>query len=243
MDNFTYTGVTQLEVMAQATNYFKFLSGILKKYIEPEDHVIDFGAGIGTFAATVGAITPHLTCVDIDNDLLAALTARGLKAVKNLNSISPESQDLIYGFDVLEHIEQDQDIINQWYQLLKPGGRVIIYTPAFSILYGVMDKRIGHYRRYRARNLRNLLTVAGFEKIHTEYVDSLGFFGSLVYKWVYGRNGDLKWGPVKFYDQNVFPVSRKIDHLTHNILGKNVLAIGRKPFSQGAESTTPTRPQ
>ena len=50
MDTFEYAGIDNLEVMAKATNYYNFLAGIISHYVHSGDRVIDFGAGLGTFA-------------------------------------------------------------------------------------------------------------------------------------------------------------------------------------------------
>lgn len=45
-----YSGSDILEVMLEAVNYNRFLRELVALNLSPTDHVVDFGAGIGTFA-------------------------------------------------------------------------------------------------------------------------------------------------------------------------------------------------
>jgi hypothetical protein len=109
--------------------------------------------------------------------------------------------------------------------LLKPGGRMLIYVPAFNLLFSSMDKKVGHYRRYKCGDLVNLINKAGGNLIKIRYVDSLGFFMSLLYKYKNDGTGDLNRTALRIYDNFIFPLSRILDLFISGVLGKNVYAI------------------
>ena len=54
--------------------------------------------------------------------------------------------------------------------------------PAFRILYISMDRKVGHYRRYRISGLTKLLRSAGFRIERSVYTDFIGFFVALLFK-------------------------------------------------------------
>lgn len=71
--------------------------------------------------------------------------------------------DLIGMFDVLEHIQEDQETLLSLWKLLAPGGRLLLTVPAHQFLWSYFDEAAHHCRRYSAVELRKKLTAAGFE--------------------------------------------------------------------------------
>ena len=75
--------------------------------------------------------------------------------------------DAIGAFDVLEHIEEDEAVLQQMYKALKPGGFVFITVPQHRWLWSVVDEFACHVRRYDADELHKKLFKAGFEIIQS----------------------------------------------------------------------------
>ena len=78
-------------------------------------------------------------------------------------------------------------------------------------------------------DLMEKLVSTGFEVEVIQYMDSLGFLASLVYKWFGNPNGDLDPKSVRMYDRYVFRASAILDRLFRFPLGKNIWAVARKP--------------
>ena len=70
--------------------------------------------------------------------------------------------DIIGIFDVLEHIEDDQQVLEQCRKALREHGRLALTVPASPALWGPFDEFSHHRRRYVRRNLRKKLERAGF---------------------------------------------------------------------------------
>ena len=70
--------------------------------------------------------------------------------------------DLVGAFDVLEHIEEDQDVLAQIYKALKPGGGVLLSVPQHPGLWSEDDERAFHKRRYMVTELQEKVEEAGF---------------------------------------------------------------------------------
>ena len=70
--------------------------------------------------------------------------------------------DLIGVFDVLEHLENDEDILTSIQQILKPGGKLLVTVPAHGDLWGSFDMISHHQRRYQTSDLTQKLVRSGF---------------------------------------------------------------------------------
>ena len=73
--------------------------------------------------------------------------------------------DLICMFDVLEHIEKDDETLTSLKKLLNKNGRILITVPAYQWLYGPHDEFLHHKRRYSAGELREKFSIAGLHPI------------------------------------------------------------------------------
>jgi SAM-dependent methyltransferase len=217
-----YTGTDNLEIMECAVKYNAFLVDLVMRHAEIGSTTLDFGAGIGTFSEKIRARGVDVQCVEPDIYQSNVLQSKGFTVYRSLDEVADTSLSLIYSLNVIEHIEDDADVIAILHRKLGVGGRLLIYVPAFNLLYSKMDEKVGHYRRYRRSGLVGLLQKAGFEIKEARYVDSAGFFAAIAYKFLGSDDGDLNPATLKFYDRFIFPVSRVIDRLVQPYFGKNL---------------------
>jgi ubiquinone/menaquinone biosynthesis C-methylase UbiE len=224
-----YSGCDVLEVMAEAVNYNRWLCELVSHRVPPGSKLLDFGAGTGTFSSAMKARGYDVACVELDDGLRSGLREAGFNAVKVLDELTTGSTPYIYTLNVLEHIEDDQSIVNELARVLAKNGMLLIYVPAFQVLYSAMDKKIGHFRRYRRAQVVKLVQSAGLTVTEARYADSLGFLASLAYKWIGSSDGSLNSGALKFYDRLLFPISRALDLVAGSLFGKNVLVVATKP--------------
>jgi len=224
-----YTGTDNLEVMEEAVNYNRFLIRLVENKASKSEAIYDFGAGIGTFAAELIADGYPVHCIEPDAAQFARLQEAKMRASRNLADLPDDSADLIYTLNVLEHIEGDRAALAELFRKIKPGGRLLIYVPAFMVIYSSMDRKVGHHRRYTRRELAEKVQGAGFRIRKNQYVDSLGFLASLAYKWIGNDKGDVNRSALIFYDRFVFPLSRAGDLVFGKLFGKNVFLLAEKP--------------
>ncbi|MDR2039932.1 MAG: class I SAM-dependent methyltransferase [Bacteroidales bacterium] len=228
MENFNYTGTDTLEIMANAVKYNRYLESLIIKYVPKDAKVLDIGAGIGTFAKKIASKGYSVHCIEPDPKQAGEIQKGGLSASLSVSDIEDNSVDFIYSLNVLEHIENDDEILVEWAKKLKPGGLILIYVPAFNVLYSSFDKAVGHFRRYRKKMLKNKVSNAGLQIVKAKYADSIGFFTSLVYKWIDNGEGKIGRNSLSFYDRFIFPISRFGDLFCSGCFGKNVYVIGCK---------------
>ena len=224
----SYSGRENLEAMKHAGNYNKYLVDLVKRHAR-RGTVLDFGAGAGTFAAPMTEAGYDIACIEPDVDLQAILREQGLGAHADLQQIGAESIDYIYTLNVLEHIEDDAATLNSLAARLRPAGRIMIYVPAFQCLFSSMDRKVGHFRRYRLGSLKTLVENSGLQVEEARYVDSAGFFASLLFKWIGSDSGEISPRSVALYDRLAFPLSRLADRMFCRLFGKNLLVVASKP--------------
>lgn len=228
-DDFKYTGVDNLEVMLEAKRYNAFLADLVVAHRSGTSAVLDFGAGIGTFSEMVRDRGLNVTCLEIDAYQSDILRGKGFDVVRDSADLSDESFDYVFSLNVFEHIEDHKAAMVECARILRPGGVVFTYVPAFQVLFGDMDRKVEHYRRYTRASLADLAHSADLELLQTRYVDVAGFFASLVYNAISRGSGDINTGSIKVYDRFIFPVSRIADRATQPFIGKNVWSLARKP--------------
>lgn len=227
-----YSGKNALDVMSEAKNYNYFLFGILKTILKNNAiyKILDFGAGQGCFAKLLRQHynKADINCVEIDDEYYLKLKEDGFETYYDINDINYNTKyDLVYSFNVLEHIEDDFKTLVKIKNKLSENGNLILYVPAFQFLYSNFDKKISHKRRYSKKDLIAKTQKAGFEINKMEYIDSLGFLCAIIYK-MFVNKDKLNKNTLKIYDRFLFPISRFLDKIGFKyILGKNLLLIAK----------------
>jgi SAM-dependent methyltransferase len=222
-----YPGTTNLEAMEAAHNYHRFLTSMVLRHADPTRPILDFGAGTGTHARTLRDRGIQVSCVEPDPHLRRRLEQDGFRVEPNVVGYGPKAFASIYSINVLEHLEDDVAALRELFEATAPGGRMILYVPAFQLLFSAMDRTVGHLRRYRDRELAALVRGAGFRITRCAYVDSLGFLATLGYR-LLPETGTLNRRKVAFYDRFVFPPSKALDRVTTRWFGKNLLVVAHR---------------
>jgi SAM-dependent methyltransferase len=220
-----YSGVDNLEVMQEAVNYNRYLLSTVRQYAPADGKILDFGAGGGQFAAPLSALGLDITALEPDDHLQQRLRAQGVRAVGCTQELPDAGFDYIYTLNVLEHIENDAAALRDLHAKLAERGKLLIYVPAFPVLYTSMDAKVGHVRRYTRSMLMARVTAAGFRIERVAYADSIGFFATLLFKLSGNKDGNVSIAALKLYDRLVFPLSRALDLLTRRWFGKNLLLV------------------
>jgi SAM-dependent methyltransferase len=200
--------------------------------------ILDFGCGIGTLSRIPKDKTGLVADgVELDDRQRGIFAARGFAGAASLDDLT-RTYDLIFSSNVLEHIPDDREILKQLHARLKPGGRLVLYVPAFRLLWTSLDDEVGHHRRYTKAELAGKLGAAGFRVQRVGYVDSVGFVLALAFRLLGAGGGIPSARSLRLFDRVVLPLSIALDRLCGRHFGKNVFAVAITPGEvSGADRT------
>lgn len=160
---------------------------IVKKLKLPLDaSILDIGCSSGLLSDDLRRSGfRNLKGIDVSPLAIANCAKRGISA-EVMDAGAPDlergSYDLILASDVLEHIADDAAALAEWHSLLKPGGTLIAFVPAFMFLWSAHDDGAQHFRRYTLRELKSKLAAAQFRVAFASYWNFFLFWPSLLVK-------------------------------------------------------------
>jgi SAM-dependent methyltransferase len=130
--------------------------------------ILEIGCSGGPLLQRLGdAGYTALTGIDLSPEAIALCRQRNLGQVLVMDAQQPDfppaSFEVITASDVLEHLADAPRAVAAWYRLLRPGGTLLVFVPAFKCLWSRHDEVNHHFHRYRAGELASLLRAAGFE--------------------------------------------------------------------------------
>ena len=73
-------------------------------------------------------------------------------------------------FNLLEHLEEPTELLQEVYRVLKPGGFLLVSVPAFQFLWSSEDEDLGNFRRQSKSSLKNLIGGEGLSVLSTRYL-------------------------------------------------------------------------
>lgn len=164
----------------------RIIAGFLEKIREDlktaRPRILDVGCGTGANLELL-AKYGEAEGVDVSQEALSFCRARGLRNVHHGEAerlpFEDASFDLVTGLDVVEHLDDDVAGLSEMHRVLKPGGRALLFVPAFMFLWGVQDDISHHRRRYTIPELRKAVEAAGLEVERTTYAN-LSFFAPIL---------------------------------------------------------------
>ncbi len=212
---------------AALRNYSAYIVQLIRRALPRPlatmSRVLDFGCGVGTIGALLVDRTKlRLDGVESDPAIRALITDKGFNVYASLAQVD-ELYDLVLCVNVLEHIADDSAALRQLHHVLKDDGVLVLYVPAFRILWSTMDDLAGHYRRYTRSALERTVIDCGFRIHASRYCDAAGFFASLLYRLVARTERPPSLQSLRLYDRVGVPVTRLLDAVVHGCFGKNVL--------------------
>jgi len=122
---------------------------------------------------------------DFSAEAVEKCKARGLQAYQmdaHQLDFPQNSFDLLIASDSLEHLEFDEKALANWYGILKPGGRILLFVPAYMFLWSEQDTVNFHFRRYTKNNLVKKMEKAGFHIKRKGYWNFAVFFPTAVFR-------------------------------------------------------------
>jgi SAM-dependent methyltransferase len=229
-----YQGVSTLEVLKEAKNYNKWIADTISAHLTPP--VIEIGAGTGNLTTHFLHWKP-LCVTDSDSGLVKDLKSKFLR-IENISvrvfdvTKSPPSKfhsffSTVFGINVLEHIEDDEQALRSMHSLLKEHGKLVLLVPAKKSAYTKLDKELGHFRRYEKGELIEKLTRSGYKVEQIHFFNIVGLVSWYVRDKVKRKSINLKPYHIKVFD-SIVPLLRVVESYIKIPVGISLIVVARK---------------
>lgn len=223
--------------MSAARNYQRWQYRLIAPYLG--SRILEVGCGIGNFTqyladrGQVHGIDVEAACVEEFRRRFAGqphLTAEVMDVLgPEFGALAARPFDTVVCLNVLEHIRDDAEALRRFRSVLQPGGRVLLIVPAFQALYGPIDARLGHYRRYTKQGLAEVAAQAGFRVRAARYFNCVGGLGWWVNAKLLPRR-EQSAGQIAVFDAVVVPLMSVAERWLPLPFGQSVLGVLEKPL-------------
>lgn len=161
-----------------ATHWYYVSKGrALRKLLKDTkvDEVLDVGAGSGVFSKQLidAGLCKRAVCVDPAYPG-ESREPYGAGEIRFVRSVERVTQRLVLMIDVLEHVDNDLDLLRRYTDTLPVGGLLLVSVPAFQFLWSGHDVFLEHRRRYLRGEVQRLMDAADLRVLNNVY-----FFGTL----------------------------------------------------------------
>jgi SAM-dependent methyltransferase len=218
--------------MSRAPNYFAWQSRLVLPHVGRR--VVEVGCGIGNFTGMlldrdlVVAIDVEPACVQRLRERYPGWANLHVLVCNDVANLGPFAPDSIVCLNVLEHVEDDTAMLRAMASILQPGGNIVLLVPAFAALYGPIDRKLGHYRRYTRRPLLSLAERCGLRVRRMRYVNALGALGWWWNARVFRRERQSA-AQIEVFDRLVAPLMSRVEEVVEPPFGQSLLAVLEKP--------------
>ena len=162
----------ELVVLEAANFWFRARNRLIiwsfKKYLPHLQRYLEIGCGTGYVLHGVAQAFPNAKLTG--SEVLSAGLPFAATRVPQMELLQMDARhipyvdefDAIGAFDVLEHIEEDEQVLQSMWLALRPGGAIVISVPQHRWLWSAADTHACHVRRYQTSELCTKAQRAGF---------------------------------------------------------------------------------
>ena len=165
----------ELELLAEAAERHWYYASKARAVLaclanHTPERILDVGAGSGFFSKVLLRETGARSAICVDRGYTSEWeeSCAG-KPVAFRRSISEVDADVVLMLDVLEHADNDRELLRQYVDKARRGTRFVISVPAFSWLWSKHDDFLEHRRRYTLRGLQAVVADVRLSPVRSHY--------------------------------------------------------------------------
>lgn len=148
---------------------------LCQKYNVKTDSILEIGAGFGTFCIEIQSkgLFKRVIAVEPTPSLAETCRKKGIETIElpieKIEFSEKESFNVVVNFEVIEHVFAPRDFLIHTFNLLKPGGIVIISCPNYrgfeTETLGIISDSIDHehLNYFNPKSISTLLDFCGFK--------------------------------------------------------------------------------
>ncbi len=142
--------------------------------LDPPGRLLDFGCGSGSYLHRMARLGWTVTGVDLAPEVIRAIhqtpKIQALSGTLPHPDLRPCSFEVVTMWQSLEHVHRPLQILRAAYELLVPGGKLIVAVPNYASLparwfaerwFGLDLPR--HLTHFTPESLRTMLEIGGFQ--------------------------------------------------------------------------------
>jgi 2-polyprenyl-3-methyl-5-hydroxy-6-metoxy-1,4-benzoquinol methylase len=232
-----YEGHENLETAVKRKNFTKWVSQ--ETFSELKGDILEIGSGLGTYSQQIINNFPNskITLTDISpkyvknlentfSSKLIDVFKLDLNNKNDFKKIGYEKFDSIIAINVLEHVKDDLFALSELNKMLKKDGVLIILVPANKFLYNVIDKNIGHWRRYSKKELITKIKKSNFNIKNSYSFNMLGMLGWYLNGNIFKKT-EINKNASSLFDKTV-PIMKVIEQILRKPIGLSIICNCQK---------------
>ncbi len=233
----------------------RLLAELLQRHAPAGARVLDVGCGCGHLSGLMTELGFSVSALDLSESALRCVAEQGVEASYRASVVDlpfVQEFDVVCAFDVIEHVPDHQRALSGLIRALRQGGLLLITVPAHPHLWGSWDRKQRHERRYRRRELRDLLQAGGLDVVMLRSFFALLHLPCLAAALMDRAAGGARrrellvdqhhamWnpGPLATLAFHLLDLERRLPWPEDPRLGTSLVAVARRPLPapQGAPS-------
>ncbi|MCP3943761.1 MAG: methyltransferase domain-containing protein [Desulfobacteraceae bacterium] len=209
--------------------------------------VFEIGSGFGQYCTKMLEDGKMVLASDVDFTFVKKLKAKIQsqkykvmhfdlgKPETSLVEIQKFCPDTILCMNVLEHIKDDKACLKKLFDMVGKGCRFVLVVPAVPMIFNILDKEAGHYRRYDHAAVKKLLREAGWAVESVQYFNFPGILGWVLAGFLNRSpkkrdvlNSNETSGLVKIFDSCLIPITKLFDVFCKDLIGLSLVVCANK---------------